>query len=232
MNDFGYYAKTVAEDIKISPNTLRRWSIELEKHGYQIERNEKNNRIYYERDYKAFRELKKLLDAGISMESATLTITNAFKSNDNALVTSTVQEQENTETERYLMRDEEKIKLMLQEAMAQVASNTIEPILSELHEVKNELVEQRRENIQLKEILQNTLLQMEKTVMNQNEKLLIESKSLKQELVKDGTENKELKKLLEGMEKHTNQLEKQLEEVMEIQKQQANKTFFQRLFKK
>lgn len=248
MNDFGYYAKTVAEDINISPNTLRRWSIELEKHGYQIERNDKNNRIYYERDYKAFRELKKLLDAGISMESATITVSNSFKSKDNGLVTSTVHERDIPETERYSMRDEEKMKLMLQEAMAQIAANTIQPILNELHEINNELIEQREENRQLKEILQNTLLQVEKTITQQNEQLFIESNSLKQKLIEDGKENEELKKMLEGVKKQSEQegikqmlegieartqaFDKRLEEVVEIQKKEANKTFFQRLFKR
>lgn len=248
MNDFGYYAKTVAEDINISPNTLRRWSIELEKHGYQIERNDKNNRIYYERDYKAFRELKKLLDAGISMESATITVSNIFKSKDNGLVTSTVHERDIPETERYSMRDEEKMKLMLQEAMAQIAANTIQPILNELHVVNNELIEQREENRQLKEIVQNTLLQVEKTITQQNEQLFIESNSLKQKLIEDGKENKELKKMLEGVknqseqegikqmlegiEARTQAFDKRLEEVVEIQKKEVNKTFFQRLFKR
>ena len=248
MNELKKKKKTVAEDINISPNTLRRWSIELEKHGYQIERNDKNNRIYYERDYKAFRELKKLLDAGISMESATITVSNSFKSKDNGLVTSTVHERDIPETERYSMRDEEKMKLMLQEAMAQIAANTIQPILNELHVVNNELIEQREENRQLKEILQNTLLQVEKTITQQNEQLFIESNSLKQKLIEDGKENKELKKMLEGVknqseqegikqmlegiEARTQAFDKRLEEVVEIQKKEVNKTFFQRLFKR
>lgn len=58
--EFGYFAKDVAVDIEITTSTLRRWSNELEKEGYTFQRNVKDQRIYYERDFKAFRELKKM----------------------------------------------------------------------------------------------------------------------------------------------------------------------------
>ena len=58
-NEFGYFSKDVAIELEITTSTLRRWSIELEKEGYSFHRNEKDQRIYYERDFKAFRELKK-----------------------------------------------------------------------------------------------------------------------------------------------------------------------------
>ena len=60
-NEFGYFSKDVAIELDITTSTLRRWSIELEKEGYSFQRNEKDQRIYYERDFKAFRELKKLI---------------------------------------------------------------------------------------------------------------------------------------------------------------------------
>jgi DNA-binding transcriptional MerR regulator len=67
---FGYFAKDVATDLEITTSTLRRWSLKLEELGYLFERNEKDQRIYYERDFKAFRELRKLITNSVSFEDA------------------------------------------------------------------------------------------------------------------------------------------------------------------
>lgn len=67
---FGYFAKDVAAELNITTSTLRRWSIELEKQGYYFTRNEKEQRIYYERDFQALRELKKLLSQSASFADA------------------------------------------------------------------------------------------------------------------------------------------------------------------
>lgn len=69
-NHFGYFAKDVAMELGITTSTLRRWSIELEKAGYTIERNEKEQRIYYERDFKALRGIKKLLSHSVAFADA------------------------------------------------------------------------------------------------------------------------------------------------------------------
>lgn len=241
MNDFGYYAKTVAEDINISPNTLRRWSIELEKHGYQIERNDKNNRIYYERDYRAFRELKKLLDAGVSMESATLTIANSFKSNDNALITSDVHERELTEIERFSNRFEEKLNIMLQEVISEIATTTVQPVLNELSEVKNELAAQRKENVELRELLKTNLLQIEQVnkqhfdeYKKENEELknMLEGIQTRTDQIKGYNEENQTTQQLEEIKTRLQTFDKQLKESINIQKQDTNKSFFHRLFKK
>lgn len=70
MNEFGAFAKEVAAMLDVNSNTLRRWAIELEKKGYQFERNEKEQRIYYKRDIMALKKLQHLLGERISMEDA------------------------------------------------------------------------------------------------------------------------------------------------------------------
>lgn len=74
-NNFGYFSKNVAEELKITTSTLRRWSILLEKEGYIFQKNEKEQRIYYERDFKALRELKKLISNSIPVIDAIKVIT-------------------------------------------------------------------------------------------------------------------------------------------------------------
>lgn len=83
-NNFGYFSKDVAEELKITTSTLRRWSILLEKEGYIFQKNDKEQRIYYERDFKAFRELKKLLSNSVSVIDAIKVITSRdFKRENN-----------------------------------------------------------------------------------------------------------------------------------------------------
>lgn len=69
-NQFGYFSKDMALELEVTTSTLRRWSIELEKLGYSFKRNDKDQRIYYERDFKIFRKLKELLKNDLSMENA------------------------------------------------------------------------------------------------------------------------------------------------------------------
>jgi transposase-like protein len=61
MTTYGFFSKEVAIQLEINPNTLRRWSIELEKYGYEFTRNEKDQRIYYDRDLVALTDFKKML---------------------------------------------------------------------------------------------------------------------------------------------------------------------------
>ncbi|HFU6611356.1 MerR family transcriptional regulator [Bacillus cereus group sp. BY5-1LC] len=251
MNDYGYFAKTVAENLGISPNTLRRWSLELEKQGYEFDRSDANKRIYYEKDIKAFRELKSLLDAAVSMENATKTIVNTTETRDNELVTPIVREQRKTDLQP-VSANQEDFKLMMQQVMAEIASNTIQPLMDELKDVKSELTEQREENKKLAEQLQLKLNETGEKVTNTSEKLLLESGLIKKQLEDKTTENEKLKNLLEEVKAKTEQIQKQteqeemlnkinrniksfddrLKETVEQKKQEQNKSFFQRLFNK
>ncbi|WP_338789826.1 MerR family transcriptional regulator (plasmid) [Priestia megaterium] len=58
----GYFSKTVAEKLSVSTHSIRSWSIKLEDKGIEFERNDKKQRIYYEKDIQLFRDMKELLD--------------------------------------------------------------------------------------------------------------------------------------------------------------------------
>jgi|GEM_PF-1611794 len=60
--EFGYFAKTISEKLGIATDTLRNWSLKLEAQGVEFERNVRNQRIYYEKDIKAFENMKELLN--------------------------------------------------------------------------------------------------------------------------------------------------------------------------
>lgn len=64
INEFGYFAKTVADQLGTKSNTLGTWARELERCGIKFEKNEKGQRIYSDKDVRAFAKMKELLDLG------------------------------------------------------------------------------------------------------------------------------------------------------------------------
>ncbi|MHA2890683.1 MerR family transcriptional regulator [Bacillus cereus] len=68
--EYGYFAQEVAKQLDINTNTLRRWSIELEKMEYIFERNERNQRIYYENDTNILKQMKEYLNQNWKLEEA------------------------------------------------------------------------------------------------------------------------------------------------------------------
>lgn len=128
-NEFGTLSKEVAFHLDINPNTLRRWSLELEKHGYIFERNNKDQRIYYERDIQALLELKTILDKGQSMENATKVVATKHKERKNAEKTLSVIINDE--------RDNEKIALSKRELESMIESTVEKAVIK--------AVEQERE---------------------------------------------------------------------------------------
>jgi len=101
-SEYGYFAKDVAADLEVTTSTLRRWSIELEKAGYKFERNEKDQRIYYDRDFKAFRELKKLINNSVVLIDAINAVVSMDVEGLNASQTPSVYREETRLTKQFL----------------------------------------------------------------------------------------------------------------------------------
>lgn len=116
-SEYGYFAKDVAADLEITTSTLRRWSIELEKAGYKFERNEKDQRIYYDRDFKAFRELKKLISNSVVLVDAINAVVSMDVEGLNASQTPSVYREETRLTRQFLEEIlDEKINKAIQQA--------------------------------------------------------------------------------------------------------------------
>lgn len=70
-----YTTKQVADNLKIVTSTLRKWCLLLEQAGYKFERNEKNQRMFFDSDMLALRNLKELTQQeGMSLENAVKSI--------------------------------------------------------------------------------------------------------------------------------------------------------------
>ncbi|CAK6481403.1 hypothetical protein BFRIPC_00065 (plasmid) [Peribacillus frigoritolerans] len=142
--EFGYFAKDVAADIEITTSTLRRWSIELEKEGYTFQRNVKDQRIYYERDFKAFRELKKMLGNQVPFVDAVKAVSSTDLSKKNALKSPNVYTDELHLSRREL---EEIVTQSVKEAIKRDREN-----MFQLFEKKLDNTIERRDNFLMAEI--------------------------------------------------------------------------------
>ncbi|KEK21783.1 MerR family transcriptional regulator [Bacillus gaemokensis] len=93
--EYGYFAQEVAKQLDINTNTLRRWSIELEKMEYIFERNERNQRIYYENDIDILKQMKEYLNQNWKLEEAATRSIDIVE--ENTKKTDSVQEEPDTE---------------------------------------------------------------------------------------------------------------------------------------
>jgi DNA-binding transcriptional MerR regulator len=138
-SEYGYFAKDVAADLEVTTSTLRRWSIELEKAGYKFERNEKDQRIYYERDFKTFRELKKLINNNVVLVDAINAVVSMDVEGLNASQTPSVYREETRLTKQLL---EELLDEKINKAIQQAFEEGRQQGREEIKEIINK-VEQR-----------------------------------------------------------------------------------------
>jgi DNA-binding transcriptional MerR regulator len=79
-----YYTKHVADNLGISTSTLRKWSLLLEHEdggNYQFERNDKNERMFFDYDILALRHLMKLTqEDGVTLQNAVKSVGSSARS--------------------------------------------------------------------------------------------------------------------------------------------------------
>ena len=157
-NEFGYFSKDVAIELEITTSTLRRWSIELEKEGYSFHRNEKDQRIYYERDFKAFRELKKLLANSVPVSDAIKAIASRDLVSENA-------EQTPSMYSEMIRLSKRELQIIVKEAI----EGEREVLLDALQEKMNETIEMR--DRLLTQQLRKTFEENREMLEDQNQKM-------------------------------------------------------------
>lgn len=113
MNEYGSFSKEVSELLNINTNTLRRWSIELEKQGYAFERNKKEQRIYYKRDIMALRQLEKMISEKVPMVNACKKIAGHYNNNKQLEQTLGIQEEKSVQ----IAVSKEELKSMIEQAI-------------------------------------------------------------------------------------------------------------------
>lgn len=165
INQFGYFARDVASELEVTTSTLRRWSIELEKVGYQFERNEKEQRIYYERDFKAFRELKKLLAHSVPFADAVKAVASMDLDNKNAGKTPSVYTD-------YIRLSKSELQEIVHTAVKEAIEEEREAMFQAFEHKMNDVVERRDRFItqQLQQSLEERRLEIAATKEEEEEK--------------------------------------------------------------
>lgn len=159
MNDnkqtIGYFAKKVASDLDITTSSLRRWALELEKIGYEFERNDKDQRIYYERDINALKQLKELVNDSVPLVDALNVIKSRFSDTINATKTPSVYEEE-----MRFSRDE--LESIIDKAVKKAVEEDRELLIKTFETKLNDLIENRDRVLtkQLRDSLESTQLQI------------------------------------------------------------------------
>ncbi|MEK4975595.1 DNA-binding protein [Niallia sp. FSL R7-0648] len=135
MSEFGSFAKEVALHLEINVNTLRRWSLELEKVGYEFTRNDKDQRIYFKRDIVVLTDFQKLIEKTQSLENTAIAIVSKVKEQNNAEKMLSVF---NKEDDKISFTKEE-----LEDVIQKAANNAAEKTAAILLEKFNDSVERR-----------------------------------------------------------------------------------------
>ncbi|WIG44784.1 MerR family transcriptional regulator [Bacillus toyonensis] len=140
--EYGYFAQEVAKQLDINTNTLRRWSIELEKMEYIFERNERNQRIYYENDIDILKQMKEYLNQNWKLEEAA---TRSMETTEeNAPKTDSVQEENENETEVTLQKRSQTDISIIQDKFSYMF-NQQEKIVQQNQDIINLLLQERSE---------------------------------------------------------------------------------------
>ena len=160
MNEYGFFSKDVALKLDINPSTLRQWCLAMEKEGYEFHRNDKDQRIYYERDINLLFELKNLIDKTRNRDDAIKQVVSRQKSVDNAEKMLSVIEKEHdnitvskSDLEELIQKSVEKAIEKEREAMFKVfemkLNDTIEQRDRKLMESLRESQEERKVLLQI-----------------------------------------------------------------------------------
>jgi len=146
----GYFAKQVCEKLKLNPNTLRKWAIELEENGYKFERNNKGTngqRIYYERDINIIAEFKVLLERTHSVENTAKLLMKRVEEGSNTEITHSVREEKkrsNPVTVTFTREElEQYTRGIIEETSAKVAAEVSAQTAEAVYKKMENLIEQR-----------------------------------------------------------------------------------------
>ncbi|MED1042441.1 MerR family transcriptional regulator [Bacillus mycoides] len=167
QQDFGMFAGQVSEVLDINANTLRAWSLELERTGYGFERNKQKQRIYYKKDVQLLNEMKNMMAENMMkiQDAITICMSAVSSEGDSNGLTDTVRDSDSTVV-TLEQRSNEGFQMML----VQQASER----LSEMVEQQNHIVMQNKQIIGMfldeKAAKENAEIEREKE-KRENEKL-------------------------------------------------------------
>lgn len=158
MSEYGLFSKEVALNLDINPNTLRRWSLELEKEGYEFTRNDKDQRIYYDRDMLVLTDFQKMIEKTQSLENAAKAVVKRAQDKKNAEKMLSVIVQEDDKMAFTKEELEELLKKTAEETAARTAEHLLQKFNDSLEQRDRQLMQGIRQTFEEKQEQQRQLL--------------------------------------------------------------------------
>ncbi|MEZ2369620.1 MerR family transcriptional regulator [Bacillus sp. RCC_6_1] len=205
--EYGYFAQEVAKQLEINANTLRRWSIELEKMDYTFERNDRNQRIYYQKDIEILRQMKIYLKQNWKLDEAAATV-----SNEDISVANTIKENNSNSPQDAQNKPHEEINATKTDSVQESDSADITLLEAERSQEESFMVKERFVHMFEQ---QDKIVQQNQTIID----LLIQERSITEE------KDQEIKLLQNKLDKAITLLQEDKKEILV-----PKKSIIQRLF--
>lgn len=120
--EYGLFSKDAALKIEVQPGTMRQWCLAIEKEGYKFERNEKDQRIFYERDINMLFEIKTKLKKTRDRNNTIKTVVERYLFEMNTDISPSVHE----EKREIIELSKEDLQTMLNNAVEKGTNNAMD----------------------------------------------------------------------------------------------------------
>ncbi|MCU5571115.1 MerR family transcriptional regulator [Bacillus cereus] len=235
--DFGRFSGQVSKELDVNGNTLRVWCLELESAGYMFERNNRQQRIYYEHDIALLKEMKVLMADGTRTLQEAISIlleSSLSDATDNAL-THTVNDNDGSEitpSQRnnnaagvayaILEQTNEKMAELIKQQQTIALQN--QEILNVIHKDNEE-----------KQLVIQAVFEKQQQIIEQQQDIHLQNQSItkmyldeREEKLKERQEKNELKEQFSVMQEKMNEML----EFVHQQSEEKSKSFFSKFFSK
>jgi hypothetical protein len=176
-----YGAGKFSDVVDVHVSKLRRWSIELEKMGYELMRDELNKRIYLDTDIEPFLKLKEFIEEkNLKAEDAYKSVAGMFGDYKHRLQTPITKP---SDTQNIIKLTTEELQEMLNKAAKQAVEETTEKLLDDIEQRLNKretlLVNSLKESLktqQQTQLLEHSVAKDEKKKKNWFQQIVVKMK--------------------------------------------------------
>ncbi|OPD52637.1 MerR family transcriptional regulator [Bacillus anthracis] len=228
--DFGRFSGQVSKELDVNGNTLRVWCLELENAGYTFERNNRQQRIYYEHDISILKEMKVLMADGTRtlQEAISILLESSLSEASNNALTHSVNDNVGRETTLFqrnnsatgvtyaiLEQTNEKVAELIKQQQTIVLQN--QEILNVIHKDN----EEKRHVIQV-------FFEKQQQIIEQQQNIHLQNQHITKMYLEEREEKNELKEQLSDMQEKMNEML----ELVHQQSEGKSKSFFSNFFSK
>jgi DNA-binding transcriptional MerR regulator len=158
MDKIGYFSKEVALQLDINASTLRQWCLAIEREGYTLERNNKDQRIFYERDINMLFKIKSQIEKTRNRDNAIKATVSRFLLENNTENTLSVNEEERDK----IALSKEELQSLIEQSVERAIEKEREAMFKAFEHKMNDVIESRDRQIvhQLKDSMEKQRLEI------------------------------------------------------------------------